>query len=37
MPSSIPDSAPRFDLQGHRVDSSYKGVVVCQGRKFVQR
>ncbi len=35
--ASLPASAPRFDLQGHRVDSSYRGIVVCNGRKYLQQ
>ena len=30
-------NAPRYDLQGRRVDSSYRGVVVCKGRKYYQQ
>lgn len=29
-------NAPRYDLQGRRVDASYHGIVVRQGRKYVQ-
>ena len=29
--------APRYDLQGHRVDATYKGVVIQLGRKFLQK
>ena len=33
----LPAGAPRFDLQGRRVDAAYKGVVVCAGRRYLQR
>ena len=28
---------PCYDLQGHRVDSNYRGVVIQNGRKFILR
>jgi len=29
--------APTYNLAGQRVDASYKGVVIRNGRKFVRR
>ena len=33
--SNINSSTPRYNLQGQRVDSSYKGVVIVNGRKMI--
>lgn len=35
--SQMSPTAPRFDLQGRRVDSTYRGVVVQNGRKYLQK
>jgi len=35
--SQMSPTAPRFDLTGRRVDSSYRGIVVQGGRKYLQK
>lgn len=30
-------NAPAYNLAGQRVDKSYKGVVVCNGKKYIQK
>lgn len=35
--SQMSPTVPRFDLTGRRVDSSYRGIVVQGGRKYLQK
>ncbi len=35
--SEMSATAPRYDLQGRRVDANYRGVVVQGGRKYLQK
>ena len=37
VPFSATDNAPRYNLQGQKVDANYKGVVISKGKKHVVR
>lgn len=35
--TTIPAHAPRYNLSGQRVDETYKGIVIVNGHKYVQK
>ncbi|MDD7335318.1 MAG: hypothetical protein PUG75_02300, partial [Prevotella sp.] len=35
--TTMPADAPRYNLAGQRVNSSYKGVVIVNGHKYIQK
>lgn len=35
--TTIPAHAPRYNLSGQRVDETYKGIVIVNGHKYIQK